>query len=139
VDGALQASLGEIDQLLKERYYAATISKRGDALYEPVLLACALAQTDDLGRFQQAAVAAPLNKIVPGKDYKATTYAFHMNAMATEERKTVLQRLGDANVRYRFSDPMMQPFVILKGLNDKRINDEIAEVYANRRQLQLSI
>src|SRR5690349_19714404 len=99
VDDALEAALGEIDQLLKERYYAATISKRGDALYEPVLLACALAQTDELGRFQQAAVAAPLNKIVHGKDYKATTYAFHMNAMATEERKNVLQRLGDENVR----------------------------------------
>lgn len=139
VDIALETSMGEIDELLKQRYHGAVISKKGDALYEPVLLACALAQTDELGRFQQSAVEAPLNKILPGKGYRATTYAFHMNAMATPERHNVLQRLGDENVRYRFSDPMMQPFVILKGLAERRITDEIAEVYANRRQLRLSI
>jgi hypothetical protein len=32
----------------------------------------------------------------------------------------------------------MQPFVILKGLADGLISDNTAEVYANRRQLQLS-
>lgn len=140
VDEAFSNVLGEIDQLLKERYLAAIISKKGDALYEPVLLACALAQTDQLGRFQQASVAGPLAKIFPDKNYKATTYAFHMNAMCTEERKNVLERLGnEENFRYRFTDPMMQPFVILKGLADGRIDDEIAEIFANRRQLQLSI
>jgi hypothetical protein len=140
VDEALDASLTEIDQLLKERYYAAIISKRGDALYDSVLLACALAHTDELGRFQQAAVAAPLNKIFPDKNYAATTYAFHMNAMCTAERQHVLERLGDEkNFRYRFTDPMMQPFVILRGLADKKINDDIAQIYANRRQLRLSI
>jgi Cdc6-like AAA superfamily ATPase len=141
VDAALRAAIGEIDQSIKERYYAAIRSQRSEeTLYEPVLLACALAATDELGGFQQAAVAVPLSKIVPGKSYQATTFAFHMNAFCEDARRRVLERVGEPrNYRYRFTDPMMQPFVILKGLADGRINDEVADVFANRRQLRLSL
>ena len=104
---------------------------------KPVLLACALAQTDELGRFQQSAVAGSVKQDLPREKLCGNDYAFHMNAMCTDERMRVLERLGDEkNFRYRFSDPMMQPFVILKGLSDQRINDEIAQIYANRRQLE---
>lgn len=140
VDAALSSAIDEIDQKIKVDYYAAVLSQRSEeTLYEPVLLACALCVTDQLGRFQQSAVAGPLEKIT-GKAYRATTYAFHMNAMTSPGRAKVLQQLGEArNYRYRFTDPMMQPFAILKGLSDRRIDDETADIYATRRQLQLSI
>jgi hypothetical protein len=76
---------------------------------------------------------------VSGKNYAPATFAFHMNAFCTPQRQNVLDRLGEArNYRYRFSDPMMQPFVILKGLHDGRITDEIADIFATKRQLRLS-
>jgi hypothetical protein len=141
LDNAIKTAISDIDQTIRERYLGATISqRRNEALYEPILLACALATSDELGRFQQSAVAAPLNKILPGRNYEAATFAFHMNEFCTEKRKNVLERLGAArNYRYRFTDPVMQPFVILKGLDDGRITDEIADTFATRRQLQLSI
>jgi hypothetical protein len=141
LDEAMKVALMDIDQAIREKYLAATVSQRpNETLYEPVLLACALATSDELGRFQQSAVAEPLNKIVPGKSYEAATFAFHMNAFCTAPRQNILERLGEArNYRYRFTDPMMQPFVILKGLHDGRITDEIADIFANRRQLRLSI
>jgi Cdc6-like AAA superfamily ATPase len=140
LDQAMKIALGDIDQMIRERYLGATVSQRpNDTLYEPVLLACALAVSDELGRFQQAAVTTPLNKIVSGKNYAPATFAFHMNAFCTPQRQNVLERLGEArNYRYRFSDPMMQPFVILKGLHDGRITDEIADIFATKRQLRLS-
>lgn len=140
VDEALNAAISEIDQKIKVDYYKAVLSQRSEeTLYEPVLLACALCTTDQLGRFQQSAVAGPLEKIT-GKAYRATTYAFHMNAMTTKQRAGVLQQLGEArNYRYRFTDPLMQPFAILMGLNDKKIDDKTADIYATRRQLSLSI
>jgi hypothetical protein len=140
LDEAMKVALMDIDQTTRERYLAATISQRpNEALYEHVLVACALAAADELGRFQQSAVAAPLNKILPGKNYEAATFAFHMNAFCTERRGKVLERLGEPrNYRYRFTDPLMQPFVILKALEEKRITDEIADIFANRRQLRLS-
>jgi hypothetical protein len=139
IDAALVNALAEVDQKVKQDYHAAVISQRGDTLYEPVLLACALAKGDELGRFQQAAVNEPLTRVLPGKSYKSTTFAFHMNAMCEAARMNVLQRVGQPpNQRYRFKEPLMQPFVVMKGLADGRINDLTAEVFANRRQLQLS-
>lgn len=139
VDRALDSSIGELDQSIREDYVRAVSSQRGeDTLYSSVLLACAFAATDELGRFQQAAVTAPLNKLIAGKNYQAATFAMHMNAFCTEERGHVLQRSGTPrNYRYRFSDPMMQPFVILKGLNEGRLTDEIAEIFSTKPQLEI--
>lgn len=139
IDRALEGAIAELDQSIKEKYVLAVRSQRAeDTLYAPVLLACAFASTDELGRFQQAAVAAPLNRIVPGKDYQASTFALHMNAFTESGRGSVLQRFGTArNYRYRFADPMMQPYVILKGLGDGRLTDETAEIFLTKPQLEM--
>ena len=141
VDRALDASITELDQSIKEKYVMAVRSQRSeDTLYTPVLLACAFATTDELGRFQQSAVAAPLNRIIKGKNYQASTFALHMNAFTEDDRGCVLQRYGTArNYRYRFADPMMQPYVILKGLNDGYLNDESAEIFTTKTQLEISV
>ena len=140
VDKALEGAITELDQTIKEKYVMAVRSQRAeDTLYAPVLLACAFASTDELGRFQQSAVAAPLNRIIPGKNYQASTFALHMNAFTEIDRGCVLQRYGTArNYRYRFADPMMQPYVILKGLDDGRLNDEVAEIFSTKPQLSMS-
>src|SRR5207249_2875932 len=78
VNTALASAVGELDASIKETYHTAVRSPRNDAtLYEPVLLACALAKSDEMGEFQQASVTDPLNRILPGKNYRATTFAFH--------------------------------------------------------------
>lgn len=143
VDKSLPFAISELDQSIKEKYVSAVRSQRAqDTLYAPVLLACAFATTDELGRFQQTAVTDPLNKIsarAGGKPYQASTFALHMNAFTEESRGRVLQRWGTArNFRYRFTDPMMQPYVILKGLNEGRLNDEIAEIFSTRPQMSFS-
>lgn len=141
VDRALEAAITELDQSIKGKYVIAVRSQRSeDTLYAPVLLACAFAATDELGRFQQSAVAAPLNRIIKGKTYQASTFALHMNAFTEDDRGCVLQRFGTArNYRYRFADPMMQPYVILKGLNDGYLNDETAEIFSTKAQLAFSV
>jgi Cdc6-like AAA superfamily ATPase len=141
VDKALEGAILELDQSIKEKYVAAVRAQREeDTLYAPVLLACAFATTDELGRFQQAAVVEPLNKIVPGKNYKASTFAFHMNAFCEGERGRVLQRFGTPRTyRYRFADPMMQPYVILKGIDDGRLDDDTAQIFATKPQMDLDL
>ncbi len=139
VDKALEGAITELDQTIKEKYVTAVRSQRAeDTLYAPVLLACAFAATDELGRFQQSAVAAPLNRIIAGKNYQASTFALHMNAFTEHERGCVLQRFGTArNYRYRFADPMMQPYVILKGLNEGRLTDDVAEIFSTKPQMEM--
>ena len=139
VDKALKDAIAELDQSIKEKYVLAVRSQRTeDTLYAPVLLACAFATTDELGRFKQTAVASPLNKIVPGKQYQASTFALHMNAFTETDRGAVLQRFGTArNYRYRFTDPMMQPYVILKGLQEGRLSDEVAQIFSTKPQFEM--
>jgi Cdc6-like AAA superfamily ATPase len=139
VDRALAGALQELDQTIKEKYVTAVRSQRAeDTLYAPVLLACAFATTDELGRFQQSAVTAPLNKILPGKNYQPSTFALHMNAFTDEDRGKVLQRTGTPrNYRYRFADPVMQPYVILKALSEGKLTDEVAEIFSTKPQMDI--
>jgi len=141
VDKALDSSIVELDQSIKEKYVLAVRTQKSDGvLYPSVLLACAFAATDELGRFQQTAVTSPLNKILPEKNYQPSTFALHMNSFCDDDRGRVLQKFGTArNFRYRFSDPMMQPFVILKGLNEGRITDEVADIFTTKSQLNLDL
>ncbi|GAB1390352.1 MAG: hypothetical protein AMXMBFR78_07020 [Rubrivivax sp.] len=140
VRAAETAAVAELDASIKDAYFTAVRSQRGEeTLFAPVLLACALARTDELGAFQQAAVTAPLARVLPGKNYAPTTFAFHMNAFCDAQRRRVLERFGEPrNQRYRFSDPLMPPFVVVKGLADGLISDDIAEVFENRRPLRLA-
>lgn len=137
IDAALESSIAELDQSTKEKYVKATRSQRGeDTLYPYVLLACAYADVDELGRFQQVAVAAPLKKLT-GKDYPTSTFAKHMNAFCEDDRGAVLMRGGGTrNYRYYFSDPMFQPFVILKGIREGRMIDEDAPIFSAIPQLE---
>jgi hypothetical protein len=132
-------ALKEVDQTLTERYNAAIISKRPkETLFESVLLACALAEPDELGRFQQKSIESPLALITKGKNYKSTTYAFHMNEFCGEKRGQILEICSEeSNPRYRFKDPMMQPYVILKGLEGGKIENEISKRLIPQRQTQL--
>lgn len=140
IDVAIAESSKQIDQALISAYHNATISQRpNESLYSSVLLASTLAEQDELGRFQAAAVAAPLNRIVKDKVYGANTYSFHLNAFCEPERGAILERLGQQrNYRYRFRYPMMQPYVILKGLADGKMSKQVADAFAPRRQLRLS-
>lgn len=136
-DEGIALSLREVDQILKQQYIDGTMSRKGDTIFEPVLLACALAETDELGRFAQRSVEEPLAAIVKDKRYKSTTYAFHMNEFCTEKRKNLLENVSHAtgnNPRYRFSEPLMQPYVILRGIAQGLITKSVSENLIPERQ-----
>jgi hypothetical protein len=137
IDGFGEA-LSEVDQTITEAYLGAVVSQRGEeTLYEPVLLACALADTDKLGQFQQAAVARPLADLVDRTPpYTAATFAFHMNEFCEEKRGRILERDGPArNIRYRFADALMQPYVIITALRDGRLTVDTLKKFIPKRQL----
>ena len=138
----LAAAVQDVDQTITESYLKAVVSQRPEeTLYEPVLIACALADADELGRFQQAAVTAPLAEIAPRQPhYTPTTFAFHMNEFCEEKRLSILEKSGEArNLRYRFSDPMMQPYVIIRALQNKKLKPETFEKFTVRREPSLPI
>lgn len=121
VELAIQRALDDATQSTKSAYYTATRSQKKDALYRQALLACALTETDSLGYFQPADVREHMADII-GEPVTQATYHNHLREFCEPERASILQRTGgERKWRYRFGNPLMQPFVIMKGYTDGMI------------------
>jgi Cdc6-like AAA superfamily ATPase len=123
VDEAIGIVLTDMQESVGKDYHAATWSSRRDAIYHEVLLACACARTDGRGFFPATAVEAPLSRI-RGKGYKVPAFARHLDAFQSEDRRRVLVREGSAgNYRYRFREPLLQPYVLMRGLRMGKVRE----------------
>ena len=60
-----------------------------------------------------------------GRDMRIPTYARHLHGLSEEGRGAVLERLGKPHRhRYRFSNPLMQPYVLMRGLESALLDLE---------------
>jgi Cdc6-like AAA superfamily ATPase len=122
-------SLQDLDRAVREAvnsqlgthltaYMDAVSAPRG-INFKPVLLACALAKKDEKGFFYATNVTQPLQAIT-GKPYKIPAFARHLKDFS-EKRGPILEQEGR---KYRFRKPLMEPYVILRGLADGLIKEE---------------
>lgn len=112
---AIGRGVSKAQQSIRAAYHKATTSHRSDNLYGKVLLACALATTDDMGFFAAADVREPMRKLT-GKRYDIPAFSRHLNDFCTPAKGPVLQKQGSPRrYRFRFINPLMQPFVIMHG------------------------
>lgn len=115
---AIGRTLDESHESIRTSYHAATMSARVN-LYREVLLACALAQLDEFGFFSASAVRGPLEKITKTQ-HRVSSFNKHLEKLCRSERGAILHRKGEARrYGYRFSDPLMQPFIVLRAYHDQ--------------------
>ncbi len=115
VGAATKQAVEQSHSLLND-YNRATSSPQKQNIFADVLMACALVKPDPLGYFYASDVAKPLT-VLKEKSYKIPSFARHLNQFCTEKRGNVLQNTGEKrNIRYRFTNPLMQPFVLIHGL-----------------------
>ncbi len=120
VEEAIKAAINRAQESIRDLYYRATFSTR-DNMYKQVLLACACAPTDEKGFFSAAAIRRPLS-VIMHKPYDIPQFALHLNALSGE-RGPVLRKEGTRKkFRYRFINPLMQPYITMRGLRDGMIN-----------------
>jgi hypothetical protein len=94
-------------------------------IYRQVLLACVLAETDDLGYFTAASVGRTLSRIM-GKKYEVPSFARHLTDFCSDKRGPILRRSGQArSFRFRFVNPLMQPYAIINGLASNLITESM--------------
>ena len=118
VKPAVEKAVANAEQSLQDDYRRAISSPQQGNLYGRVLLACALAQADEFGYFAAADVRKPLSKIM-GRKYEIPAFAKHLNDFSQPARAFVLKKSGEKHrYRYRFTSPLMQPLVIMKGMVD---------------------
>lgn len=140
VFSAMKDSLADIDYSMRESYVKATekIYRKAN-IFPQVLAACALADMDALGRFAAADVEAPLSDIA-GREMKTSAFGFHLNELSRPERGALLEKSGERRTfRFQFTDPRMQPFVVMQSLSDGIIDDRILMKFTIRRQRDLPI
>lgn len=118
VDAGIKLSLGQWQQSVVKAYYDAVQSSQPGNIYKPVLLACALAETDDLGYFSASSVRAPL-RVITDRDYDIPNFAQHLKNFGDEGRGGMIERTGETRrIRYRFTSPLMRPYIIMRGFAD---------------------
>ncbi len=121
VHEAVKRATNDAQQSIRAAYHAAVRSAHKEALFADVLLACAMAETDELGFFAAQDVRAPIRNIT-NRDYDIPTFAQHLSDFSDAKRGHILTRAGEKRrYRYRFSDPLMQPFALMQGVVDGRM------------------
>ena len=113
IQDALENAVGGVQQ----EYEQAVASQRGrHTLFKQVLLACALAEKDSLGRFPAVSVREPLRQIT-GKDYGTGAFQSHLAKFTESARGPVLKKTGTPrNFRWQFINPQLIPYVRLEGI-----------------------
>ncbi len=116
VQHGIRNCLEDAQQSVQRSYQQATASPRRDSLFKYVLLACALASVDELGFFAAGDLRDPLSEIM-GKRYDIPGYSQHLDKFSSDERGKVLEKTGTRRrFRFRFRDPLLQPYVIMRGV-----------------------
>lgn len=124
VDVSIEEVLRGSLESLRTAYDRAIYSNQPGSLFREILLSCALAQSDDSGYFAPAAVLVPFEK-VRGKPMTIAQYRNHLAEFITDKRGGILQRKGEERgYRYRFRNPAMLPYVLMKGIADGMISED---------------
>ena len=113
---AIKGLVLESQQTVIRAFDLATASPRRQNFFFQVLLACSLAPTDNLGYFRAADIRSTYSRIM-GRDQDIPSYVRHLHGLCEAKRGSVLQKLGESHsYRYRFTDPVLQPYVLMRGL-----------------------
>lgn len=138
----VEASMGQFiedsQKSFKEGYRAAIRSNQ-DNFFEHSLLACALARADDEGFFTANDVVEPYSAIMKERK-RIAHFEKHLRRFSSDEGGNILyKRGGERKQQFRFRDPMMQPYVIIQGIQNKLIPDDAKIILFQREQGSLPI
>ncbi len=133
VESSLQSFIDESEQAFRNKYKSATNTNQ-ESFLEQSLLACALAATDDEGYFPAKSVVEPYSRIM-GDKRRIAHFEKHLRRFSSNEGGNVLtKRGGERQITFRFADPMMQPYVIIRGIKSGMIDDAAKASLLQREQ-----
>jgi len=116
----------ECGKSFSDDYQKATESRRENNIFQEVILACALTPSDASGVFKPSEVIKTLNLIDSGKFHHHPRVRQYIAQFILERRGKLLIRSGiKADYRYRFSDPLMQSFIVMRAIKDTMIDQSL--------------
>jgi hypothetical protein len=116
LEGAIVDALENATGGVQQEYEKAVASPRKEHLFKEVLLACAIADKDPLGRFPAVNVRDPMKRVT-GRDYTTDAFQSHLAKFCEPQRGPVLKKTGHKrSYRWQFVNPQLIPFIRLEGL-----------------------
>lgn len=120
VHRSFEKAVKQAVQSIREKYARAIHSAHKDALYDKVILACAVASSaakDALGYFHPSDILPPLADVLDRSNTSIATFQKHINEFCEKERGPVLERHGVKRAyKYRFHDPLLPPYVFMTAI-----------------------
>lgn len=122
----------------RDAYRAATRTNQKSNLQES-LLACALARCDDEGFFKATDLVEPLSAIMKDKR-RIAHFDKHLRRFSSDDGGNILvKRGGERQQIFRFADPMMQPYVIIRGIQSGMIDESAKTLLLQKAQGEFPI
>ncbi|MCC6615768.1 MAG: AAA family ATPase [Anaerolineae bacterium] len=119
VEEAIQRAIEDVQLSIRSAYVRAINTSQHDTLHKAVLLACALIDANalnELGYFSATDVKNELSEL-QGKLFEVSNFSRHLTDFSSSKRGNILHRIGkERQYRYRFTNPLMQPYVLMKGI-----------------------
>jgi len=113
------------DQSHRDLYHKASTGTRAKNLWREVVAACALADHDERGYFSSRSVQDALGQLLERPVEQQAVAAF-LGKLIGEDRGPLLQRIGpERRYRYRFVNPLMRPFILMKAMDDGLLRVEV--------------
>lgn len=138
VEVSMNQFILDTESSFKDAYRDAVQSNQAN-FFGQSLLACALAVTDEEGFFTANDVVEPYSSIMRDKK-RIAHFEKHLRRFVSDERGRILiQRGGERQLRFRFADPMMQPYVIIRGIQSGMIPEEAKSSLLQKEEPRLPI
>ncbi len=138
VESSMSRFIQDSEAIFKNAYRDATRSNQ-ENFFQQSLLACALAKTDAEGFFTANDLVEPYSAIMKEKK-RIAHFEKHLKRFSTADGGNILiKRGGDKQQTFRFSDPMMQPYVIIRGIESKMVDDAAKATLLQREQGSFAI
>lgn len=110
---AIKQTIDNAHESLRNSYRTATLATKQN-IYQEVLYAASIVETDEYGYFQANDLEDVLSRILE-KDVKVNNFTFHLGKFCTDERGEIFTMTGAKNRhRYKFRNPLMKAFIRLK-------------------------
>ena len=114
---AIKESIRRAQESIITAYNKAVYSPK-DNMYDKVLLACALAKSDEQGKFSATDIRDQLKRLL-NRDIRISGFTRHLAAFCDTERGAVLRKTGKPKrFQYQFIDAPLQPYVVMVGRRD---------------------
>ena len=113
-DKALDEAILNANESIRNLFQKAVITTKGTTTFEDVVYASSIVMLDEHNTFRAKDLETPLNRIT-NRLIVLQSYIYHLGKLCQEERGKIYIKIGrPKQSRYRFRDPMLKAYALLK-------------------------